>query len=98
MNTIARASGALVVALFFAAPAAAQLGVPEGGDCRFFAAQGGPYWQGRFGGAGEDLFGHRRLIGRKACFTTERDCTRWLHEMMSFADDTDYMFCKPVGG
>jgi hypothetical protein len=70
---------------------------PRGGDCRAYAAQGGPYWRGVFAGATEDLFDRRRLINARACFPDHYTCNRWINEMMSATVDTDYMRCEAIG-
>jgi hypothetical protein len=97
MNTIARASAALLLALGAQAaqPAAAQP-FPRGGDCRAYAGQS--HWRGEFAGATVDLFDRRRLVSARACFPDRYTCNRWINEMMTATDDTDYMRCVVVGG
>ena len=95
MNTIARASGLLLAAYFLASLAAAQP-FPRGGDCRGYAGQS--HWRGEFAGASVDLFDRRRLVSARACFPDQYSCNRWINEMMSATDDTDYMRCVPRGG
>ncbi len=68
------------------------------GDCRsMVAATGGKgIWYGQFSGRYEDLAGWVwPLIGR-GCFTSEKACRRWLHEMLNVGDGFSALTsCRP---